>query len=257
MPSTAADPRAMTLAEAALLQLVPGLASVPAFATLAWIFVRQGIPNIFALALTILIVEVPVSWFIIWKRVKRETGGRRVSLAAAFPWSASVSWWQYLLIGLPLIAFSLVMVGAIGPRLDGALLANVFPWVPDWFAMRPDPETFAALSENMLLALWALMLVSMVLVGGVTQELYSRGFLLPRTKHFGVWAPASNAVFFAVFHLIAPWSWPVFFLMVLPWAYLVWWRRSIKIGVFIHVGMLAVQWLGMTMLVFGLVEMPG
>ena len=41
--------------------------------------------------------------------------------------------------------------------------------------------------------------------------------------------------------------------MVLPWSYLVWWRRSVKFGFFIHVGMLALQWLGMTMMVFGLV----
>ena len=122
--------------------------------------------------------------------------------------------------------------------------------------MRPDPDMFKTLSQGMLLALWALMFVSMIVVGGVTQELYSRGFLLPRTEHFGWWAPAFNALLFAIFHIIAPWSWAVFFLMSLPWAYVVWWRRSVKIGLFIHIGMLGLQWLGMTMVIFGFVEMP-
>jgi len=115
---------------------------------------------------------------------------------------------------------------------------------------------FAELSRGMLLALWGLMLVAMVLVGGFTQELYARGFLLPRTEHLGKWAPAYNALMFAIFHLIAPWDWPAFFLMTIPWAYLVWWRRSVRIGLFIHVGMLTLQWLGLTLLVLGLAPAP-
>jgi hypothetical protein len=245
----------MSLRQAAMLQLAPGVMSLPVFALLAWILAEQGIPNIFALALTILLVEVPVCWAIILKTVRKENGGQ-FSFAKAFPWTASIPWWQYLLIGVPLILFSMFMIVGIGPRVEGLLLHNVFAWVPDWFVMRPDPSMFSSLSKSMLMTLWILMFVSMVVVGGVTQEFYSRGFLLPRTQHFGWWAPAFNALLFAIFHLIAPWGWVVFFLMSLPWAYLVWWRRSVKIGLFIHVGMVGLQWLGMTMVMFGFVEMP-
>lgn len=69
-------------------------------------------------------------------------------------------------------------------------------------------------------------------------------------------APSPNAVAFGVFHLIAPWNWPTFGLMVLPWAYLVWWRRSVRIGLFIHVGMLVLQMTVMGLVVFGVVQPP-
>jgi hypothetical protein len=72
----------------------------------------------------------------------------------------------------------------------------------------------------------------------------------------GNWAPAYNALLFSVFHLIAPWNWAGFFLMTLPWAYLVWWRRSIRIGLFVHIGMLTIQWIGLTLMVFGMVPKP-
>ncbi len=241
--------------QAAQLQLVPGLCSLPVFGLLAWVLSGQGLPNIFALALTILLVEVPVTWWIMIRRVRRETGGR-FSFAEAFPWFGPVPWWQYLLIGIPLVLFSMAMIAGIGPRIEAVLLQSAFAWVPDWFLMRPDPQMFTTLSRPALLTLWALMLVSMVVLGGVTQELYARGFLLPRSVRMGPLAPAFNALLFAVFHLIAPWSWPVFFVMVLPWAYVVWWRRSVRLGLFIHVGMLGLQWLGMTALVFGLVKAP-
>ncbi len=44
--------------------------------------------------------------------------------------------------------------------------------------------------------------------------------------------------------------------MTLPWACLVWWRHSVKIGLFIHIGMLFLQWLMLTLLVLGVVTMP-
>ncbi len=246
----------MTAKEAAWLQLAPGIASLPVFAVLAALLARNGLPNMLALGLTILLVEVPVSWAVMRRRVRKETGGR-FSLAKAFPWHAAVPWWQYLVIGLPVILFSTVMMVGVGPRIEHILLLGVFSWAPDWFVLSADPSMFTEISRTVLLAMWGLSGVGMILVGGFTQELYSRGFLLPRTEHLGRWAPSFNAVLFAAFHLIAPWNWPAFFLLSLPWAYLVWWKRSIKIGLFAHVGMLALQWLGMTAVVFGLVSMPG
>lgn len=248
------QPKSLGAIEAALLQIVPGLASLPVFAALAWVLAGSGIPAIFALVLTILLIEVPVSWAIMIRHVRKESG--RFSLAEAFPWRASVPWWTYLLIGAPLVVFSMIMVVGIGPRVESLLLHSVFAWVPEWFVVRPDPVMFTRLPRGLVLTMWALMFVGMVIAGGVTQEVYSRGFLLPRTPQLGWLAPAFNALYFAMLHTIAPWAWPVFFLMTLPWAYLVWWRRSIKIGLFIHVGMLALQWLGMTMIIFGAVKLP-
>ena len=253
--SALATPAPISARKAAALQLAPGIASLPAYAIIASIMATNGIPNIFALALTILLVEVPVSWAIITRQVRKETGAH-FSIKQAFPWVAPIPWWQYLLIGVPMIAFSMVMVAGVGPMTQSFLLNSVFSWVPEWFVMRPDPMMFTGMSREMLLALLGFMLVAMVLVGGFTQELYSRGFLLPRMAHLGIWAPAYNALLFAAFHMIAPWDWGAFFLMVLPWAYLVWWRRSVKIGLFIHVGMLTLQLLGMTLIAFGVVTAP-
>ena len=245
----------LSVAQAAVMQILPGLLSLPVFAVIAFTLSQNGVPNIYALGIAILLIEVPVTWAIIIWRVRNESDGG-FSAAKAFPWHASIPWWQYLVIGLPIILFSMIMIAGIGPRIAGIILNSVFTWVPDWFVMRPDPAIFSSLSKEMLLALWVLILVAMVLVGGFTQELFARGFLLPRTEHLGRWAPALNALFFAILHTIAPWDWVGFFLMTLPWAYLVWWRRSVKIGLFIHVGMLALQWLGLTMVVFGLVPAP-
>ena len=246
----------ITLLRAAKLQLAPALASLPVFAVLAWWLNTQGIPNIFALLLTVVFVETPISWAIMLRHVRRENDNA-FSFAKAFPWMKKNPWWLYLFVGIPLIIFSAGMVAVVTPAIDSILVPALFAWVPDWFLMIPDPEIFSSLPRLLVLTLWASMLFGMVLIGGFTQEIYARGFLLPRIAHLGAVAPLYNALLFAVLHLIAPWSWISFFVMTLPWAYLVWWRRSTKIGLFIHIGMLALQWVGMSMVVFGLVEMPG
>ncbi len=245
----------LPLGRAALLQVLPGVPTLLAYVVLAAILVPRGWPNILALMLAVLLAEVPVSWTIMVRQVRRESE-RRFTLADAFPWRERIPFWVYLVVGVPLVLLSMIMIAAVGPAIDRALLAGPFGWVPEWFAMRPDPELFATLPRGRVHVIWALMLVSFVLVGGVTQELYSRGFLLPRMAGLGAGAPALNAALFAMFHLVAPWSWPAFFLMTLPWAYVVWWRRSVKIGLFIHVGMLFLQWLLLTALAFGIVEPP-
>jgi len=244
-----------TLGQSILLHLLPGVPLVVGYFIFAAVLARFGLPNILALMLTTILVEVPVIWWLLIRLGRRESDGS-VDWRALFPWRRSVPVWQILLVGLPLIVFSMLMIAGVGPAVEDVIRPTLFGWVPDWFVLRPDPAMFATMSRELALATWVLTLFGLALLGGVTQELYFRGFLLPRMNHHGSWAPALNALLFAVFHLTSPWSWPAFFVMVLPWAYVVRWKESVQLGLFIHVGMLLLQWLGMTLLLFGLVELP-
>ena len=237
------------------IHLLPGVPTALAYGVLSALMVPRGLPNMLALMLAILFVEVPVMWTIIVRQVRRETGGR-FTLRDAFPWRTSVPIWLYLVIGLPVIILSFVVIGALGPVMERIIQEGIFAWVPAWFVMRPAPNMFTTLSQSTLITLWAFGLIGMTIAGGLTQELYFRGFLLPRIAHLGGAAPVVNAALFAIFHLIAPWGWPTFFLASLPWAFLVYWRRSVKIGLFCHVGMLFIQWLMMPLLVWGIVSLP-
>lgn len=230
-------------------QILPGLASLPLYAAFAWWFDSHGLPNIAALILAVVLAEVPASWAIMVWQVRRETG--RFRLRSAFPWLAPLRLRQYLLLGVPIVLLSVAINAGVG-GVGGQLLREaLFPAVPEWFAMQPDPADFAQMSDALLLLLWLSMFAGLVFLGGVTQELYSRGFLLPRTARLGRYAPILNAAGFAMLHTAAPWSWPAFFMLSLPWAFLVWHFRSVKIGLFTHVGMLTVQWLAMSIFLFG------
>ncbi len=240
--------------DAALLQLAPGEANLIVFAILAWLFSGWNLPPVLALGITILIAEVPLSWWLMIRTVRRETGGS-FSFADAFPWRARVPWWQYLVIGVPAVLLSAVVI-SVGSGVGEAIRPMLFGWVPDWFVMSSDPQMFFNMPRGVLIAMWLLSIFVMTGIGGFTQELYSRGFLLPRTEHLGPRAPALNALWFAIFHMMSPWAWPGFFILALPWAYLVWWKRSVRIGLFAHIGMLALQSVVLTLVVFGVAPLP-
>lgn len=256
-PGGAGEPFAEThkhgLRRTAILHLLPGVPSLIGYAFFAAIVGTMGLPNVFALYLTIPLIEVPVTWFIMIQATKAE--GRPITLAGLFPNWRPVRWWMYGVIGVPLLIFSLVMIGGVTPRLSAVIQSSLFTWVPEWFALEMDPMGLLDTPMGVRYLMAILGFFGVAIVGGFTQEVYFRGFLLPRMADgIGVWAPALNALLFAVFHLASPWSWPGFFLMVLPWAYVVYWTRSVKLGLFAHMGMLLLSAIGMSMLLLGLID---
>jgi membrane protease YdiL (CAAX protease family) len=68
----------------------------------------------------------------------------------------------------------------------------------------------------------------------VVEELYFRGFLLPRLSRFGLWAPVINGVLFTLYHFFSPWAFVERVIMVIPMAWLVQRKRNIYITIIAH-----------------------
>jgi membrane protease YdiL (CAAX protease family) len=69
----------------------------------------------------------------------------------------------------------------------------------------------------------------------VVEELYFRGYLLPRISRFGAWAPLINMVLFSLYHFFTPWQNLGRIVGLLPMVYTVWWKRSIYVSIAVHV----------------------
>jgi membrane protease YdiL (CAAX protease family) len=72
------------------------------------------------------------------------------------------------------------------------------------------------------------------LLAPVVEEMYFRGFLLPRMEHWGPTAPVLNSLLFAVYHFYFPGNVPGIFVAFLPLAYVVMVRKNWRIGVVFH-----------------------
>jgi membrane protease YdiL (CAAX protease family) len=128
-----------------------------------------------------------------------------------------------------IIGFGLLAL--IEPPIRDAL----FGWLPAWFLVPLPLESITEYSRSAwivtLIAYFALNAV----VGPVTEELYFRGYLLPGMSRFGRWAPLLNVVLFSAYHFWSPSQFLTRIAGVLPFAYAVWWKENVSIGIVVHV----------------------
>jgi membrane protease YdiL (CAAX protease family) len=68
----------------------------------------------------------------------------------------------------------------------------------------------------------------------IVEELYFRGFLLPRMTWMGKAAPVVNTLLFALYHFWTPWQVITRVLALVPTVYIVNTKRNIYIGIMVH-----------------------
>ena len=118
------------------------------------------------------------------------------------------------------------LMSPVGAYLRGSVLS----FLPAWF-LNPSQEEPG--ETTFLVYLAARFLVD-GLANPIVEEMYFRGYLLPRISRLGVWAPLLNAILFSLAHFWHPANVLQIFLLVTPLYYLVWWKRNIYISMAVH-----------------------
>jgi membrane protease YdiL (CAAX protease family) len=196
-----------------------------AFVLLAPLAKAADFPPIAALLAAIMLVLVPVELGIVLRAVRRNG-------AAALPYRQRLALreWFWLIPVLILAAF----VGFGVHRLGEPWLIGLFGWLPEWFVV---PIPLGGLNDYSYAA-WIVTLCAFLVLNGVigpvVEELYFRGFLLPRMVRLGRWAPLVNATLFSIYHFWSPWQLLARIVGIGPMVYAVWWKRNIYLGMAVH-----------------------
>lgn len=67
------------------------------------------------------------------------------------------------------------------------------------------------------------------------EELYFRGYLMPRISRYGKWTPLMGGMLFALYHLWQPFSFMIVFLLGSVLAFMMWWQRDIRLAVSLRI----------------------
>jgi membrane protease YdiL (CAAX protease family) len=121
----------------------------------------------------------------------------------------------------------------VGP-LSSVLAERVFSWLPDWMFLEEQTQ-YQAYASNALLVTFVLQLVLTGVALPWVEELYFRGYLLPRLSRYGRWAPFLGGLFFGVYHVWQLFSFPTVFLLGVALGVVVWWKRDIRISIGLHI----------------------
>jgi membrane protease YdiL (CAAX protease family) len=213
------------------LHLVPGLIFAGVFFALSRLFIRWGLTGYLALlvAIPVCLVPVEIGVMLLWGA---RTGGRN-SLLETIGYRQRGTAVDYLVVPLFLFIFWSVLSIAVAP-VSLYLETHLSVWLPAWATQASLIDGFASSNSTQQSITLGLAVILSGFVAPVVEELYFRGFLLPRMEQWGWAAPVVNSLLFAAYHFYFPGNVLGIFLAFVPISYVVVARKNWRIGVVVH-----------------------
>jgi membrane protease YdiL (CAAX protease family) len=216
----------MNLIQIILYHLVPGiliLLLAILFSNPDWGF---GLPILLAIIVAATIGLIPVQLLIIALTAKRQ----RLRFKDMLPYTQKTPIGKFMLWAVPCFLFALLIFGFFS-NIEYSLWEG-FIFMPDW--LRLDKYTMDAWSIGILRVTAVTNFLVVGFFGPIVEEVYFRGFLLPRMNKLGKSAPLVNAALFSIYHFFSPWELITRVLGGAPFAYAVWHKKDIRISIAVH-----------------------
>jgi membrane protease YdiL (CAAX protease family) len=212
-----------------LLHLAPGAAGTLVYIAFAGRVTEAGYPPLAALLLAIATVIVPIELAVLGLAHARNRGQGEplIAYGAHLP---LVDWTKLI----PALLIAAVVGSAIAMPADNVVAQTLFGWAPTWYLRPIDLAVVGSYSASAWMVTLVGYLVLNGVVGPVVEELYFRGWLLPRMNASGRWAPLLNTVLFSVYHFWTPWQFLSRVAAVLPFVCVVHARRNVYVGMLVH-----------------------
>ena len=220
-----------SLLKSILLHILPGALTTLVFVLIKPLLDPSGFPPLLAFLLAVLLVDLPLQLAIMLFDGTKLNG--RLSLKGVVLYRDKVSWKTFVLVFVGAFVAVYVLTMLVSP-LSSVLAESAFSWLPDWMFLEEQTQ-YLAYGKGVLLAAFVLQLVVTGVALPWVEELYFRGYLLPRLSRYGKWTPFLGGLFFALYHVWQLFSFPTLFLLGTALGYVVWWKQDIRISIGLHV----------------------
>jgi membrane protease YdiL (CAAX protease family) len=238
-----------SITKSVILHLLPGLLVIIIFILLTPVLREQGLPSVFTLLIAVTFILIPFELGYLFYLGKKKNG--EMSLKGIVLFREKITIWQYIVLAPILIIWGFLIAAFVSSHFDEFLVTHIFFWLPDWFYVDEISKNLANYSKTIIYVTLIFGLIMNGFLGPIVEELYFRGYLLPRISRFKGWAPLINTVLFSLYHFFTPWQNPTRILGVLPMVYVVWWKKNIYLGIFTHCLMNIIATISMIIYVLG------
>lgn len=220
-----------SLLKSILLHILPGALTTLVFVLIVPLLDPSGFPPLLAFLLVVLLVDLPLQLAIMLFEGTKLNG--RLSLKGVVLYRDKVSWKTFALIFVAAFVVLYLLITLVTP-LTTYLTNTVFSGLPEWIFL-DEPTQYKAFAKNAVIALFVLQLVLTGVVLPWVEELYFRGYLLPRISRYGAWAPLLGGLLFALYHGWQLYGFVTVLLLGTALGYVVWWKRDIRLSISLHV----------------------
>lgn len=224
-----------------LLHLIPGipillgifLFALPVFATSLGI--ATELRTLVGLILSVFFMLIPIQIVILYYEGRKLNN--KISLKGIIGYTEKSSIKEYAIFIPILLVFNIIMFVIIAPPVNDFMVETLFWWYPQEFNFQnviADPVVLAGY-KGVYFGL-ILYIIGLGILGPLVEELYFRGYLLPRMEGYAKkWAPVIHVVLFSLYHFFSPWENPIRIIGMLPLYYVVWKKKDIRFGIVTHV----------------------
>jgi membrane protease YdiL (CAAX protease family) len=221
------DPK-LTWPRAVVLHLAPGAAALLVFAATAPWLAGAGLPAVWGMFAAVLLAVVPVELAVMRQWAVAHTGRATIRSIVDLGWPRG----RRLAVMLPATLAAAALAPGLVQWSEPFLHRWMAPVLPDWWQLSPGPAGGRPAWEvSVTLTGW---LLCFVVLGPAVEELYFRGFLLPRLPTRPAFAVATNASLFALYHLWQPSAWPTVAVFALPLAVVALRSRGVVVAAAVH-----------------------
>ena len=222
------NPEQHTVPVSTILHLLPGILTGIVFFAAAPFAQKMNFPPFVAHAFADLVILLPVIYGILFYAGFRKNG--RLSLKGVVLYRERIPWWQYLVyVALVTVASAIFLLLA---PVSNAIRDALFSGWPAMYELSLDLTGYSRSTAVIALIINFLMIC---LIAPITEEIYFRGYLLPRLSRFGFWAVPIHTTLFGFFHTWTPWMVVTRAIGIIPFAYIVQRKQNIYIGMIAHV----------------------
>jgi membrane protease YdiL (CAAX protease family) len=215
-----------TLFNSFMLHVWPGVLITVAFVLFKPLSDSIGYPPLFAYLLAILFVGLPMLLGILFFAGKKE--GKSVLF---YRERIGKRPFVLIFIGSFIVLYLLI---TLATPVNAFLTETVFSILPDWMVL-DEQSQYLAYPRHVLVITFVLQFILTGMLLPWVEELYFRGFLLPRIARYKWLAPIMGGVFFGLYHSWQPYGFFTVFLMGTAFNYLVMWQRDIRLSIGLHV----------------------
>ena len=219
------------LGKSFLLHIAPGTLVTVAFLVLKPVLDSTGYPPLLAFLLAILLIDIPFMLGVMLNEGKKLN--RRYSLSGIVLYREKLSWKTFSLVFVAAFVVMYLLIMLATP-LSAVLTESAFSWLPKWFFL-DDAAQYAGYAKNILVFVFTLQLLITGIVLPWVEELYFRGYLLPRISRYGGRAPLISGLMFGLYHGWQLYGWVGVSLLGVGLGYVVWWKKDIRLSIGLHV----------------------
>jgi uncharacterized protein len=210
------------------LHLLPGLLCGIVYFILAPFVQANGFPSIMALSLSGTFIIVPVELGFLLHQ-KKKTGKKLFN--GLISYTKPLKLWQYLIWIFTIILLSGIALKTL--NFTSEYIKSLLNWIPSDRIL--DMGMSNEYSKSKLMITYVFSILSLVLVLSTVEELYFRGYLLPRIPlKLKGWTVIIHSALFALYNIWTPWLFITRTIGGLPFVYIVKRKENIYIGIIAH-----------------------